>query len=71
MPRRHAVGHFQHIDIMRDQLDILDAIDLRDQDAVETRTNDRRQILKRQPGVERIGPHQKRPVAPLARPAIP
>ena len=51
MPRRNAGGDLQHIDIMRDQFDILDAVDLRDQDAIEARTNNRRKIVKRQPGV--------------------
>ena len=40
-----------------------DAVDLRDQDAVEAGPDNRREVVERQPAAERIDAHQERPVA--------
>ena len=62
MARRNASGNLEHIDIVRDQIDILDAVHLGNQNAIEARANHGRQIFEREPGAQRIDPDQERPV---------
>ena len=59
---RDTRGDLQHIDIMRDEIDILDTVHLGNQNAVEARTNHRRQIFQRKSGAKRIDPDQERPI---------
>jgi hypothetical protein len=56
---------------MRDEIDILNAVDLGDQNAVEARADHRREIFERKARAERVDPDQERPIplrAPQKRP---
>ena len=60
-PVRHAGLRFERIEIMADALEIGRAIDLGDHERVEARLHDRREIIEREPGVERIDAHDEHP----------
>jgi len=61
--RRNSSGDLKHIDVIRNQFDVLDAVDFRNQDAVETWPDNGSEVVERQPASERIDAYQKRPVA--------
>src|ERR1700686_1561664 len=63
MTRRNASGDLQRIDVIRNQFDVLDAIDLRNQDAVESKTDNCGEVVELQAASERIDADQERPVA--------
>ena len=46
---------------MADALEIGRAVDLRDQQRIEAGLHDRREVVEREPGVERIDAHDERP----------
>ena len=63
MTWRYTRGDLQRIQVVGKQLDIRNTADLRNQDAVKTGADHRRQIAERQAASEWVDPHQKRPVA--------
>ena len=63
MPRRNPRGNLEHVDVIRNQFDVLYAVNLRNQDAVEAGTDNGREVAERQRAAERIDAYQERPVA--------
>src|SRR6516225_8560260 len=62
LARGNAGGNLERVEIVRDEIDNPDAVDFRDQNAVEARANHGRQIFQGKPRAERIDPDQERPV---------
>ena len=60
---RHAGLRLERVEIMADAGDIGRSIDLGDQERVETRLHHSREVVEREPAVERVDAHEERPGA--------
>jgi len=65
-PARHPGAHLERVEPVADPQEVRGTVRLRHHDPVEPRRDDRREVVEREAGVERIDPH---PEAPVARPA--
>ena len=60
---RHARLGLERVEGPADALEIGRAVGLRDDERVEARLDDRREVVEREPRVERVDPHEQGPVA--------